>query len=135
MFITAGAGVFSATRIWVVDMRSFPIHSRHGAHVVYDPFFFSPPPPPHSRQRPGGGEGKADRRHSRSSRGPAGLAGGGGGRRTGFFMEVHDNPPEALSRQDNARSAPEGEARAIIAGRGLAIRAALPGVFREKKTK
>ncbi|MCS6884886.1 MAG: 3-deoxy-8-phosphooctulonate synthase [Acidobacteriota bacterium] len=75
----------------VVDMRSFPIMREFGCPVVFDVT--------HSLQRPGGlgtatdGESKFIEYLAR-----AGVACG----IDGVFMEVHDNPAEALSDGPNA---------------------------------
>ena len=63
----------------VVDMRSFPIMRSFGYPVIFDAT--------HSVQLPGGMGG---------STGAAAASGV-----DGFFMEVHDNPPEGLSDSSN----------------------------------
>lgn len=95
----------------VVDMRSFPIMRGFGAPVVYDIT--------HSMQRPGG-EGKQTGGTPQFARPLARAAAGAGV--DGFFMEVHDNPPAALS--DRSTQLNPETARAII-GDVLAIREAL----------
>ena len=73
-------------------------------------------------QRPGG-EGKQTGGTPQFARPLARAAAAAGA--DGFFMEVHDNPPEALSDK-TTQIRPEA-ARAIIAD-VLAIRAALPAL-------
>ena len=74
----------------VVDMRSFPIMQSFGYPVIFDAT--------HSVQLPGGmGSSTGGQREfipylARAAAG-AGV--------DGFFMEVHDNPPEALSDSTN----------------------------------
>ncbi len=70
----------------VVDMRSFPIMRAFGAPVVYDIT--------HSMQRPGG-EGTTTGGTRQFARPLARAAAAAGV--DGFFMEIHDNPDEALS--------------------------------------
>ncbi|MCA1733755.1 MAG: 3-deoxy-8-phosphooctulonate synthase [Acidobacteria bacterium] len=70
----------------VVDMRSFPIMRAFGAPVVYDIT--------HSMQRPGG-EGKSTGGTRQFARPLARAAAAAGV--DGFFLEVHDNPDQALS--------------------------------------
>src|SRR3954453_8338006 len=96
----------------VVDMRSFPIVRGLGAPVVYDIT--------HSMQRPGG-EGKQTGGTPQFARPLARAAAAAGA--DGFFMEVHDNPPAALS--DRSTQLRPEVAREIISD-VLALRAALP---------
>jgi 2-dehydro-3-deoxyphosphooctonate aldolase (KDO 8-P synthase) len=98
----------------VVDMRSFPIMRGLGAPVVYDIT--------HSMQRPGG-EGKQTGGTPQFARPLARAAAAAGA--DGFFMEVHDNPPQALS--DRTTQIRPDAARAIIED-VLAIRAHLPRI-------
>ncbi|MFN2443745.1 MAG: 3-deoxy-8-phosphooctulonate synthase [Thermoanaerobaculia bacterium] len=70
----------------VVDMRSFPIMRAFGAPVVYDIT--------HSMQRPGG-EGKSTGGTRQFARPLARAAAAAGV--DGFFLEVHDNPDQAMS--------------------------------------
>lgn len=113
VFITERGTSFGYQNL-VVDMRSFPIVRGLGAPVVYDIT--------HSMQRPGG-EGKQTGGTPQFARPLARAAAAAGA--DGFFMEVHDNPPEALSDK-TTQLRPEA-ARAIIAD-VLAIRAALPPI-------
>lgn len=85
----------------VVDMRSFPIMRGLGAPVVYDIT--------HSMQRPGG-EGKQTGGTPQFARPLARAAAAVGA--DGFFMEVHDNPPHAMS--DRTTQIRPDAARAII---------------------
>ena len=70
----------------VVDMRSFPMMREFGSPVVYDIT--------HSMQRPGGAgtETAGTRQFARPLARAAAAAGV-----DGFFLEVHDNPAEAMS--------------------------------------
>lgn len=85
VFITERGSSFGYQNL-VVDMRSFPIIRGFGAPVVYDIT--------HSMQRPGG-EGKQTGGTPEFARPLARAAAAAGA--DGFFMEVHDNPPAALS--------------------------------------
>jgi 2-dehydro-3-deoxyphosphooctonate aldolase (KDO 8-P synthase) len=113
VFITERGSSFGYQNL-VVDMRAFPIIRGFGAPVVYDIT--------HSMQRPGG-EGKQTGGTPQFARPLARAAAAAGA--DGFFMEVHDNPPEALSDR-TTQILPEA-ARAIIED-VLAIRAALPAI-------
>ncbi len=75
----------------VVDMRSFPIMRRFGYPVVFDVT--------HAVQLPGG-EGKASGGQPEFIE-PLARAGAALGI-DGLFVEVHDNPPQALSDGTNA---------------------------------
>jgi 2-dehydro-3-deoxyphosphooctonate aldolase (KDO 8-P synthase) len=97
----------------VVDMRGFPIVRSFGAPVVYDIT--------HSMQKPGG-EGTSTGGTPQFARPLARAAAAAGS--DGFFMEVHNNPPEALS--DKTTQLRPHVARAIIEDI-LLIRAALNG--------
>ena len=110
VFITERGTSFGYQNL-VVDMRSFPIVRGFGAPVVYDIT--------HSMQRPGG-EGKQTGGTPQFARPLARAAAAAGA--DGFFMEVHDNPPAALS--DRTTQIRPDAARAIIED-VLAIRAAL----------
>ena len=110
VFITERGSSFGYQNL-VVDMRSFPIVRGFGAPVVYDIT--------HSMQKPGG-EGKQTGGTPQFARPLARAAAAAGA--DGFFMEVHDNPPAALSDR-TTQIRPEA-ARAIIED-VLAIRAAL----------
>src|SRR5688500_7871543 len=85
VFITERGSSFGYQNL-VVDMRSFPIVRGFGAPVVYDIT--------HSMQKPGG-EGKQTGGTPQFARPLARAAAAAGA--DGFFMEVHDNPPAALS--------------------------------------
>jgi len=111
VFITERGSSFGYQNL-VVDMRAFPIIRDLGAPVVYDIT--------HSMQRPGG-EGKQTGGTPQFARPLARAAAAAGAE--GFFMEVHDNPPAALS--DRTTQIRPEVARAIIED-VLAIRAALP---------
>jgi 2-dehydro-3-deoxyphosphooctonate aldolase (KDO 8-P synthase) len=113
VFITERGSSFGYQNL-VVDMRSFPIIRGFGAPVVYDIT--------HSMQRPGG-EGKQTGGTPHFARPLARAAAAAGA--DGFFMEVHDNPPAALSDR-TTQIRPEA-ARAIMED-VLAIRAALPEI-------
>ena len=110
VFITERGSSFGYQNL-VVDMRSFPIVREFGAPVVYDIT--------HSMQRPGG-EGKQTGGTPQFARPLARAAAAAGA--DGFFMEVHDNPPAALS--DRTTQLRPEVARAIIEDI-LRIRAAL----------
>lgn len=110
VFITERGTTFGYQNL-VVDMRAFPIMREFGAPVVYDIT--------HSMQKPGG-EGKQTGGTPEFARPLARAAAAAGA--DGFFMEVHDNPPEALS--DRTTQLKPYAAREIIADI-LAIRAAL----------
>jgi len=112
VFITERGSSFGYQNL-VVDMRAFPIVRGFGAPVVYDIT--------HSMQRPGG-EGKQTGGTPQFARPLARAAAAAGA--DGFFMEVHDNPPAALSDR-TTQILPE-VAREII-GDVMAIRAALAG--------
>jgi 2-dehydro-3-deoxyphosphooctonate aldolase (KDO 8-P synthase) len=111
VFITERGTSFGYQNL-VVDMRAFPVLRGFGAPVVYDIT--------HSMQRPGG-EGKQTGGTPQFARPLARAAAAAGA--DGFFMEVHDNPPSALSDR-TTQLRPEA-ARAIIED-VLAIRAAVP---------
>jgi 2-dehydro-3-deoxyphosphooctonate aldolase (KDO 8-P synthase) len=110
LFITERGSSFGYQNL-VVDMRAFPIIRGFGPPVVYDIT--------HSMQKPGG-EGKQTGGTPQFARPLARAAAAAGA--DGFFMEVHDNPPAALSDR-TTQIRPEA-ARAIIED-VLAIRAAL----------
>lgn len=110
VFITERGASFGYQNL-VVDMRAFPLIRGFGAPVVYDIT--------HSMQRPGG-EGKQTGGTPQFARPLARAAAAAGA--DGFFMEVHDNPPAALSDR-TTQLRPEA-ARAIIED-VLAIRAAV----------
>lgn len=111
VFITERGSSFGYQNL-VVDMRAFPIIREYGAPVVYDIT--------HSMQKPGG-EGKQTGGTPQFARPLARAAAAAGA--DGFFMEVHDNPPAALS--DRTTQLRPDLARAIIED-VLALRAALP---------
>ena len=111
MFITERGSSFGYQNL-VVDMRAFPIIQGFGSPVVYDIT--------HSMQKPGG-EGKQTGGTPQFARPLARAAAAAGA--DGFFMEVHDNPPSALS--DRTTQVRPEVARGIIED-VLAIRAALP---------
>jgi 2-dehydro-3-deoxyphosphooctonate aldolase (KDO 8-P synthase) len=113
VFITERGTSFGYQNL-VVDMRSFPVIRALGAPVVYDIT--------HSMQRPGG-EGKQTGGTPQFARPLARAAAAAGA--DGFFMEVHDNPPAALSDR-STQIRPEA-AREIISDI-LAMRAALPRI-------
>jgi 2-dehydro-3-deoxyphosphooctonate aldolase (KDO 8-P synthase) len=113
VFITERGSSFGYQNL-VVDMRAFPIIRGFGAPVVYDIT--------HSMQKPGG-EGKQTGGTPQFARPLARAAAAAGA--DGFFMEVHDNPPAALS--DRTTQLRPEVARAIIED-VLAIRAALPSI-------
>jgi 2-dehydro-3-deoxyphosphooctonate aldolase (KDO 8-P synthase) len=115
VFITERGSSFGYQNL-VVDMRSFPIIRGFGAPVVYDIT--------HSMQRPGG-EGKQTGGTPEFAQPLARAAAAAGA--DGFFMEVHDNPPAALS--DRTTQLRPEIARAIIQD-VLAIRAALTPISR-----
>jgi 2-dehydro-3-deoxyphosphooctonate aldolase (KDO 8-P synthase) len=100
VFITERGSSFGYQNL-VVDMRAFPIVRGFGSPVVYDIT--------HSMQKPGG-EGKQTGGTPQFARPLARAAAGAGA--DGFFMEVHDNPPEALS--DRTTQIRPDAARAII---------------------
>lgn len=110
IFITERGTSFGYQNL-VVDMRSFPIMRSFGGPVVYDIT--------HSMQRPGA-EGKQTGGTPQFARPLARAAAAVGV--DGFFMEVHDNPPAALS--DRSTQLNVETARAIIRD-VLAIRDAL----------
>jgi 2-dehydro-3-deoxyphosphooctonate aldolase (KDO 8-P synthase) len=110
VFITERGSSFGYQNL-VVDMRAFPIIRAFGAPVVYDIT--------HSMQKPGG-EGKQTGGTPQFARPLARAAAAAGA--DGFFMEVHDNPPAALS--DRTTQIRPEVARSIIED-VLAIRAAL----------
>src|SRR5687767_9087674 len=113
VFITERGSSFGYQNL-VVDMRSFPIVRGFGAPVVYDIT--------HSMQKPGG-EGKQTGGTPQFARPLARAAAAAGA--DGFFMEVHDNPPAALSDR-TTQIRPEA-AREIIED-VLKIREALPSI-------
>ena len=113
VFITERGTSFGYQNL-VVDMRAFPIVRGLGAPVVYDIT--------HSMQRPGG-EGKQTGGTPQFARPLARAAAAAGA--DGFFMEVHDNPPAALS--DRTTQLRPEVARQIIEDI-LAIRQALPAI-------
>ena len=113
VFLTERGSSFGYQNL-VVDMRGFPIMRGFGAPVVYDIT--------HSMQKPGG-EGKQTGGTPQFARPLARAAAAAGA--DGFFMEVHDDPPSALS--DRATQIRPEAARAIIED-VLAIRNALPRV-------
>jgi 2-dehydro-3-deoxyphosphooctonate aldolase (KDO 8-P synthase) len=100
VFITERGSSFGYQNL-VVDMRAFPIVRGFGAPVVYDIT--------HSMQRPGG-EGKQTGGTPQFARPLARAAAAAGA--DGFFMEIHDNPPAALS--DRTTQLRPDDARAII---------------------
>jgi 2-dehydro-3-deoxyphosphooctonate aldolase (KDO 8-P synthase) len=110
VFITERGSSFGYQNL-VVDMRAFPIVRGFGAPVVYDIT--------HSMQKPGG-EGKQTGGTPQFARPLARAAAAAGA--DGFFMEIHDNPPAALSDR-TTQLRPEA-ARAIIEDI-LKLRAAL----------
>ena len=110
VFITERGSSFGYQNL-IVDMRAFPIIREFGAPVVYDIT--------HSMQKPGG-EGKQTGGTPQFARPLARAAAAAGA--DGFFMEVHDNPPAALS--DRTTQIRPEDARAIIED-VLAIRKAL----------
>jgi 2-dehydro-3-deoxyphosphooctonate aldolase (KDO 8-P synthase) len=110
VFITERGSSFGYQNL-VVDMRAFPIIRGYGAPVVYDIT--------HSMQKPGG-DGKQTGGTPQFARPLARAAAAAGA--DGFFMEVHDNPPAALSDR-TTQIRPEA-ARGIIED-VLAIRRAL----------
>lgn len=85
VFITERGSSFGYQNL-VVDMRAFPIVRGFGKPVVYDIT--------HSMQKPGG-DGKQTGGTPQFARPLARAAAAAGA--DGFFMEVHDNPPAALS--------------------------------------
>ena len=113
VFITERGSSFGYQNL-VVDMRSFPIIRGFGTPVVYDIT--------HSMQKPGG-EGKQTGGTPQFARPLARAAAAAGA--DGFFMEVHDDPPHALSDR-TTQIRPEA-AREIIADI-LAMRSALPAI-------
>jgi 2-dehydro-3-deoxyphosphooctonate aldolase (KDO 8-P synthase) len=112
LFITERGSSFGYQNL-VVDMRAFPIIRELGSPVVYDIT--------HSMQKPGG-EGKQTGGTPQFARPLARAAAAAGA--DGFFMEVHDDPPSALS--DRTTQIRPEVARAIIED-VLAIRGALRG--------
>ena len=100
VFLTERGSSFGYQNL-VVDMRAFPIVRSFGAPVVYDIT--------HSMQRPGG-EGKQTGGTPQFARPLARAAAAAGA--DGFFMEVHDDPPSALS--DRTTQLRPDDARAII---------------------
>jgi 2-dehydro-3-deoxyphosphooctonate aldolase (KDO 8-P synthase) len=113
VFITERGSSFGYQNL-VVDMRAFPIVRGFGVPVVYDIT--------HSMQKPGG-EGKQTGGTPQFARPLARAAAAAGA--DGFFMEVHDNPPAALSDR-TTQIRPEA-AREIIED-VLKIRQALPPI-------
>lgn len=110
VFITERGSSFGYQNL-IVDMRAFPIIREYGAPVVYDIT--------HSMQKPGG-EGKQTGGTPQFAQPLARAAAAAGA--DGFFMEVHDNPPAALS--DRTTQIRPEVAKAIIED-VLAIRKAL----------
>ncbi len=100
VYITERGSSFGYQNL-VVDIRSFPIVRGFGAPMVYDIT--------HSMQKPGG-EGKQTGGTPQFARPLARAAAAAGC--DGFFMEVHDNPPAALS--DRTTQIRPDAARAII---------------------
>ena len=113
VFITERGSSFGYQNL-VVDMRAFPIIRGFGSPMVYDIT--------HSMQKPGG-EGKQTGGTPQFARPLARAAAAAGA--DGFFMEVHDNPPSALS--DRTTQIRPEVARSIIED-VLAIRKALPEI-------
>jgi 2-dehydro-3-deoxyphosphooctonate aldolase (KDO 8-P synthase) len=113
VFITERGSSFGYQNL-VVDMRAFPIVRAFGAPMVYDIT--------HSMQKPGG-EGKQTGGTPEFARPLARAAAAAGA--DGFFMEVHDNPPAALS--DRTTQLRPDAAREIIED-VLRIREALPPI-------
>ena len=113
VFITERGSSFGYQNL-VVDMRAFPIIRGFGQPMVYDIT--------HSMQKPGG-EGKQTGGTPQFARPLARAAAAAGA--DGFFMEVHDNPPAALSDR-TTQIRPEA-ARSIIED-VLAIWRALPAI-------
>src|SRR5258708_17972718 len=113
VFLTERGSSFGYQNL-VVDMRGFPIMQGFGAPVVDDIT--------HSMQKPGG-EGNQTGGTPQFARPLARAAAAAGA--DGFFMEVHDNPPKALSDR-TTQIRPEA-ARAIIEDI-LALRSALPAI-------
>jgi 2-dehydro-3-deoxyphosphooctonate aldolase (KDO 8-P synthase) len=111
VFITERGSSFGYQNL-VVDMRAFPIIRGFGAPMIYDIT--------HSMQKPGG-EGKQTGGTPQFARPLARAAAAAGA--DGFFMEVHDNPPAALS--DRTTQIRPEVARAIIED-VLALREVLP---------
>ncbi len=111
VYITERGSSFGYQNL-VVDIRAFPIVRGFGAPMVYDIT--------HSMQKPGG-EGKQTGGTPQFARPLARAAAAAGC--DGFFMEVHDNPPAALS--DRTTQIRPDDARAIIED-VLKIRQALP---------
>ncbi|MCD6452330.1 MAG: 3-deoxy-8-phosphooctulonate synthase [Acidobacteria bacterium] len=90
VMITERGTVFGYNNL-VVDMRSFPLIRREGIPVVFDIT--------HSLQLPGGkGRSSGGQRELISYLARAGVAAGV----DGIFLEVHDNPEQALSDGPNA---------------------------------
>lgn len=100
IFLTERGSSFGYQNL-VVDMRSFPIMRGMGSPVVYDIT--------HSMQKPGG-EGKQTGGTPQFARPLARAAAAAGA--DGFFMEVHNDPPHALS--DRTTQIRPDAARAII---------------------
>jgi 2-dehydro-3-deoxyphosphooctonate aldolase (KDO 8-P synthase) len=113
VFITERGSSFGYQNL-VVDMRAFPIIRGFGQPMVYDIT--------HSMQKPGG-DGKQTGGTPQFARPLARAAAAAGA--DGFFMEVHDNPPAALS--DRTTQIRPEVARSIIED-VLAIWRALPGL-------
>lgn len=97
----------------VVDMRSFPIMRSFGYPVVFDAT--------HSVQLPGGGGTKST--GQRQFIGNLARAAAGSGI-DGVFMEVHDNPAEALSDGPNSLylSQVEGVLRDMVAIHSIVVK-------------
>jgi 2-dehydro-3-deoxyphosphooctonate aldolase (KDO 8-P synthase) len=113
VFITERGSSFGYQNL-VVDMRAFPIIRGFGQPMVYDIT--------HSMQKPGG-DGKQTGGTPQFARPLARAAAAAGA--DGFFMEVHDNPPAALS--DRTTQIRPEVARSIIED-VLAIWRALPAI-------
>ncbi|MDX1584525.1 MAG: 3-deoxy-8-phosphooctulonate synthase [Thermoanaerobaculia bacterium] len=100
VFLTERGSSFGYQNL-VVDMRSFPIMRSYGAPVVYDIT--------HSMQRPGG-EGSYTGGTRQFARPLARAAAAVGV--DGFFMEIHDDPSQALSDKTTQLDIPT--ARGVI---------------------
>jgi 2-dehydro-3-deoxyphosphooctonate aldolase (KDO 8-P synthase) len=106
----------------VVDMRSFAQLHEDGIAVIYDVT--------HSLQRPGGGPGNPESAESGGERRyalPLALAAVAAGA-DGLFLEVHPDPPRALS--DRAVQLTPDEAEALLRS-AAALRQALPAAREE----
>jgi 2-dehydro-3-deoxyphosphooctonate aldolase (KDO 8-P synthase) len=90
VFVTERGASFGYHNL-VVDMRAFPILRALGCPVVFDVT--------HSLQLPGAGDGvTAGQAQYIDTLAPAGVAAGV----DGVFLEIHDDPPKALSDAQNA---------------------------------